>query len=97
MLRLWVASVDYASDVRIGPNTIKQVFEQYRKLRNTLRYLAGNVNDVPVRDGSAEWTAKYVLPRGYRGRGGRPRRGHFAEDDFFHQLLHTRRAPPGGP
>mmetsp|Transcript_10168 Transcript_10168/g.30588 ORF Transcript_10168/g.30588 Transcript_10168/m.30588 type:complete len:1078 (-) Transcript_10168:186-3419(-) len=59
VLRLWVASVDYASDVRIGPNTIKQVFEQYRKLRNTLRYLAGNVNDVPVRDGSAEWTAKY--------------------------------------
>ena len=40
VLRLWVATVDYSADVRVGPNAIKQVFEQYRKLRNTLRHRA---------------------------------------------------------
>ena len=56
VLRLWVATVDYSSDVRIGPNAIKQVFEQYRKLRNTLRYMVGNVADVPE-EGSSEFGA----------------------------------------
>lgn len=45
VLRLWVASVDYASDVRVGANIIKQTFESYRKLRNTARYLIGNLAD----------------------------------------------------
>jgi len=49
VLRLWVASVDYTADVRLGKNALKQVFEQYRKLRNTLRYMAGNVNGAPTR------------------------------------------------
>ena len=45
VLRLWVASVDYAGDVRVGSNIIKQTFESYRKLRNTARYLIGNLDD----------------------------------------------------
>ena len=45
VLRLWVASVDYTSDVCIGDNIIKQVFESYRRLRNTARYLIGNLKD----------------------------------------------------
>jgi len=45
VLRLWVASVDYTSDVCIGDNIIKQVFESYRRIRNTARYLIGNLND----------------------------------------------------
>mmetsp|Transcript_17607 Transcript_17607/g.38130 ORF Transcript_17607/g.38130 Transcript_17607/m.38130 type:complete len:1084 (-) Transcript_17607:47-3298(-) len=45
VLRLWVASVDYAGDVRVGSNIIKQTFESYRKLRNTARYLIGNLAD----------------------------------------------------
>jgi isoleucyl-tRNA synthetase len=45
VLRLWVASVDYSGDVGIGPNIIKQTFESYRKLRNTARYLIGNLAD----------------------------------------------------
>uniref|UniRef100_A0A6U6EBV7 isoleucine--tRNA ligase n=1 Tax=Odontella aurita TaxID=265563 RepID=A0A6U6EBV7_9STRA len=54
VLRLWVASVDYTGDVCIGNNIIKQTFESYRKLRNTARYLIGNLADyVPEgRDGS---------------------------------------------
>mmetsp|Transcript_32155 Transcript_32155/g.76865 ORF Transcript_32155/g.76865 Transcript_32155/m.76865 type:complete len:1070 (+) Transcript_32155:192-3401(+) len=45
VLRLWVSSVDYAGDVRVGSNIIKQTFESYRKLRNTARYLIGNLDD----------------------------------------------------
>jgi isoleucyl-tRNA synthetase len=45
VLRLWVASVDYSGDVSIGPNIIKQTFESYRKLRNTARFLIGNLAD----------------------------------------------------
>lgn len=45
VLRLWVASVDYSGDVSIGPNIIKQAFESYRKLRNTARFLIGNLAD----------------------------------------------------
>jgi isoleucyl-tRNA synthetase len=37
--------VDYAGDVRVGSNIIKQTFESYRKLRNTARYLIGNLYD----------------------------------------------------
>jgi len=45
VLRLWVATVDYSGDVCIGKNIIKQTFESYRKLRNTARYLIGNLAD----------------------------------------------------
>jgi isoleucyl-tRNA synthetase len=45
VLRLWVASVDYSGDVCIGQNIVKQTFESYRKLRNTARYLIGNLAD----------------------------------------------------
>lgn len=45
VLRLWVANCDYSGDVSIGPNIIKQTFESYRKLRNTARYLIGNLGD----------------------------------------------------
>jgi isoleucyl-tRNA synthetase len=45
VLRLWVANSDYSGDVSIGENIIKQTFESYRKLRNTARYLIGNLAD----------------------------------------------------
>ena len=45
VLRLWVANSDYSGDVGIGDNIIKQTFESYRKLRNTARYLIGNLAD----------------------------------------------------
>jgi isoleucyl-tRNA synthetase len=45
VLRLWVANCDYSGDVCIGDNIIKQTFESYRKLRNTARYLIGNLVD----------------------------------------------------
>ncbi|WP_342469939.1 isoleucine--tRNA ligase [Ureibacillus sp. FSL K6-3587] len=45
ILRLWVASVDYTGDVRISVDLLKQISEVYRKIRNTLRYLHGNLFD----------------------------------------------------
>lgn len=51
ILRLWVASVDYQSDVRVSNDIMKQISEVYRKIRNTLRFLAGNLNGFdPVTD-----------------------------------------------
>ncbi|ACZ01556.1 isoleucine--tRNA ligase [Streptobacillus moniliformis] len=45
ILRLWVSSVDYREDVRISDNIIQQMTDSYRKIRNTARYLLGNIND----------------------------------------------------
>lgn len=45
MLRPWVSSVDYTSDVMIGAQILKQMSETYRKLRGTLRYLLSNLHD----------------------------------------------------
>jgi isoleucyl-tRNA synthetase len=43
ILRLWVASVDYSDDQRIGKEIIKTVSENYRKLRNTIRWMLGSL------------------------------------------------------
>lgn len=45
IIRLWVMSVDYLADVRISDDILKQVSEVYRKIRNTFKFLLGNVND----------------------------------------------------
>jgi isoleucyl-tRNA synthetase len=45
VLRLWVSSVDYSSDVPIGQNILKQLADIYRKIRNTARFLLGNLHD----------------------------------------------------
>src|SRR5699024_9973878 len=45
ILRLWVSSVDYQGDVRISDDILKQVSETYRKIRNTMRFLLGNIAD----------------------------------------------------
>ncbi|MBN8199510.1 isoleucine--tRNA ligase [Bacillus sp. NTK034] len=45
ILRLWVASVDYQADVRVSDAILKQVAEVYRKIRNTFRFLLGNLDD----------------------------------------------------
>jgi len=57
ILRLWVASSDYHADIRISPEILKQLSDAYRKIRNTARYILGNLADfnpdtdsVPVSD-----------------------------------------------
>ena len=43
ILRMWVCASDYADDIRIGPEIIKTTVDTYRKLRNTLRWMLGNL------------------------------------------------------
>lgn len=43
ILRLWVVASDYSEDLRIGPDIVKQQADTYRRLRNTLRFILGNV------------------------------------------------------
>ncbi len=45
VLRLWVASSDYHVDIRISKDILKQLSEAYRKIRNTARYILGNISD----------------------------------------------------
>lgn len=66
--RLWVSSVDYLADVRISDEILKQTSDVYRKIRNTLRFMLGNVNDYnPATDEIAEDNLlevdKYLLNR----------------------------------
>jgi isoleucyl-tRNA synthetase len=52
VLRLWVSSVDYSADVPLGPGIVKQLADVYRKVRNTARYLLGNLHDFDPRPSS---------------------------------------------
>ncbi len=54
ILRLWVSSADYKADVAVSPSILKQMSEAYRKIRNTCRYILGNLYDFdPKKDGVA--------------------------------------------
>jgi isoleucyl-tRNA synthetase len=57
VLRLWVASVDYTSDVLVGPAILRQLSETYRKMRGTLRYLLGNLADFDPAQHAVPWAA----------------------------------------
>ena len=59
VVRLWAASVDYQSDVRISDEMIKQVSESYRKIRNTSKFLLGNLFDF---DPATDKVAKTDMP-----------------------------------
>jgi len=55
IVRLWAAMLNYKEDARFGPENEQRVVEAYRKIRNTWRFLLGNVSDfVPGRDTVAE-------------------------------------------
>ena len=68
VLRLWVSSVDYSSDVRVGKNIIKQTSDMYRKVRNTARFLLGNLHDFDPKKDAVPYADlpeldKYMLHR----------------------------------
>ncbi|MGD0844649.1 MAG: isoleucine--tRNA ligase [Geobacteraceae bacterium] len=51
VLRLWVAAQDYRDDIRISPEILTRLSEAYRRIRNTCRYILGNLNDFdPAQD-----------------------------------------------
>ncbi len=68
ILRLWVASVDYHADARISDAILKQTSESYRKIRNTFRFLLGNLTDFNpetdrVEECNMEGIDRYMLYR----------------------------------
>jgi isoleucyl-tRNA synthetase len=68
IIRLWVASVDFREDVAASENLMQRVSDNYRKLRNTLRFLLGNLHDfTPATDAviysQMEPLDKYILAR----------------------------------
>jgi isoleucyl-tRNA synthetase len=67
-LRLFISSVDYSGDVCIGENVIKQQSEGYRKLRNTLRYLVGSLNDFNPATDAVPYEQLYSIDKYILGR-----------------------------
>ncbi|MDA3052964.1 isoleucine--tRNA ligase [Campylobacter sp. JMF_01 NE2] len=89
IMRLWVALSDYSTDLKISENILKQVSEQYRKIRNTIRFLLANVSDLEELETSNFTTLdKWILTRAVRTFGAVEE--SFREYDFskgFNQLL----------
>jgi isoleucyl-tRNA synthetase len=68
VVRLWVASVDFREDVAASENLMQRVSDNYRKLRNTLRFLLGNLHDFNPAADSVAFSAmqpldQYILAR----------------------------------
>ncbi|RED12072.1 isoleucine--tRNA ligase [Pontivivens insulae] len=64
ILRLWVAQTDYSADQRIGPNILKGVADSYRRLRNTFRFILGNMDDhIAVEHADMPELERWVLHR----------------------------------
>ena len=56
ILRLWAASTDYSEDVKISEGIIKQLTDNYRKVRNTIRFILGNIADFDPKKDSIEFS-----------------------------------------
>ena len=66
ILRLWVVASDYSDDLKIDDSILEQHSQSYRKIRNTFRFLLGNLNDtanldVEVNEQDLEEIEKYIL------------------------------------
>ena len=55
IVRLWVASVDFREDVSASENLMQRVADNYRKLRNTFRFLLGNLHDFDPAQNAVAW------------------------------------------
>ncbi len=91
ILRLWVASEDYRDDIKISDNILEQLADAYRKIRNTIRFLLGNLFDFdPAADRLAyddlEEIDRWALARYEQVK----RRVSRAYDSFdFHHVFHA--------
>jgi isoleucyl-tRNA synthetase len=63
ILRLWVASVNYQEDVRCNDEIIGRTQDAYRKIRNTLRYLLGNINDFDPNEMSVGYDEMFEIDK----------------------------------
>ncbi len=63
ILRLWVSSCDYQFDVRLSKEILKQLTDSYRKIRNTFRYLLGNLYDFDPKKNAVQYEELHPLDR----------------------------------
>ncbi len=90
ILRLWVAAEDYTEDVRLSNEILRRLVEAYRKIRNTIRFMLGNLYDFdPSRDalpfGEMMEMDRWILSK-FSGLSAKIRRAY---DDFlFHRVYH---------
>ena len=63
ILRLWVSSVDYREDVRISENILQQMSDAYRRIRNTARFLMGNLNDFDYKTEKVDYNDMFEIDK----------------------------------
>jgi len=63
ILRLWVSASDYRDDVRISENILKQLSDAYRRIRNTCRFMLGNLNDFDPQKDTLAYEAMLEIDR----------------------------------
>ncbi len=63
ILRLWVSASDYRDDVRISENILKQLSDAYRRIRNTCRFMLGNLNDFDPQKDALAYEAMLEIDR----------------------------------
>lgn len=91
ILRLWVAMLNYKEDARFGDETLQRIVEAYRKIRNTWRFMLGNVNDFSPDSESLKKEKLLLLDRWILERASSVgKRVLKAYDDFeFHIVFHS--------
>ncbi|MBN8728482.1 MAG: isoleucine--tRNA ligase [Xanthomonadales bacterium] len=62
VLRLWVASTDYRNEIAVSDEILKRVADSYRRIRNTARFLLGNLGTDPQHEPAAFDPARHLLP-----------------------------------
>ncbi|WP_026485563.1 isoleucine--tRNA ligase [Caldanaerobius polysaccharolyticus] len=63
VLRLWTVSADYTADMRISDKILKQMTEVYRKIRNTARFILGNLYDFNYGENRVEYDHMYEIDK----------------------------------
>jgi isoleucyl-tRNA synthetase len=91
ILRLWVAMLNYKEDARFGKETLQRLIEAYRKIRNTWRFILGNIYDfTPDKDRvdsqKMELLDRWILER-YSKTGKKVLKAY--EDYEYHVIFHT--------
>ncbi len=91
VLRLWVVAADYRDDVRISPTILKQLSDAYRKIRNTCRFMLGNLSDFDPATDRVAYSELTEIDRFALLRLGRLiERCQKAYDDYeFHVVYHS--------
>jgi isoleucyl-tRNA synthetase len=91
ILRLWVSASDYRDDIRISDKILKQLTDAYRRIRNTSRFLLGNLNDFDPQKDSVAYDRMLPIDRyalhSLQGLIGRARNAY--ETFEFHVIYHA--------